>query len=139
VTLEQHARRVKDGIDPMTHSARDGVNNGQHRAPATSSSFTSNQAYAQAELKTRESPWFESQAKNGQDPIVVKDLEIKDALGPNHERFVVGLTKKNAQQGTLLGANYSRGRITAVYDAVRDTSGKIAGYKLRTLYPTPTP
>ena len=130
VTLEDQARRVRDGVDPMTGSARDGVTGGQHRAPATSSAFKSNEAYAQAESAARGSPEFSARSAQGT-PTIEVSVPLEDALGPNYLKHVDGVSKAGARQGTLNRVDYTGGRVVAVYERTS------TGYSLKTMYPAP--
>jgi hypothetical protein len=129
--LEDHARRVLDGVDPMTGSAADGAWPGELHDPVpTSTSFTSNEAYAQAEAAAHRSPEFAKQAAAGKSTIYVKQLTLSDALGPQYLDHVDGVTLKDPA-ASLSRADLTDGRVFAIYD-LRD-----GDYVLRTMYPKP--
>lgn len=130
VTPEQHARRVLDGVDPATGSARDFAHGGQHRAPRTSSSFTSNEAYAQAESAVRSSPAFDARAAAGGEWFRV-EMPLSEALGQSYRNHVFGVTKMDPR-ATLNTVDFTGGNVVAYYR--RNASG---GYRLDTMYAEP--
>ena len=130
VTPEAHARRVLDGVDPATGSAEDFAHGGQHRAPKTSSSFTSNEAYAHAESAVRNSPEFAAKASTGTPKFAV-EMPLSDALGAGYRDHVFGVTKLDPR-ATLNTVDFTGGKVVAVYE--RTASGS---YKLTTMYAKP--
>ena len=133
VTPEDHARRVLDGRDPASGSAQDFVHGGQHHAPATSSSFTSNEAYAQAESSVRASPQFQAKAASGKNYIEVEQ-SLSAALGPGYRDYVFGVTKSDPRS-TLNAVDFTGGKVVARYRLVDTPQGAV--YRLVTMFAEP--
>lgn len=129
----QHDERVLRGADPETGAVevwRGGPKAGQPKIPPKSSSFKSNEAYAQAEAKAREHPDFTRGASEAKPEIKVKDLSLRDALGDDYLKHVEGRTTIGSAPGSTRATDFSGGTVTAIYR--RNASG---GYDLVTMYP----
>lgn len=122
------------GTDPATGKPdvySEGKYAGQLKdPPKKSSSFRSNEAYAQAEARARDSAEFLEKARAGADEIKVKDLPLRDALGDDYLRHVEGRTTTGAPAGSTRATDFNGGSVTAIY---RRNSG--GGYDLVTMYP----
>jgi len=134
VESAQHDARVLRGTDPATSSPEvhlSGKKAGQPKKPPdSSSSFRSNEAYAQAELKARGGKEFLKQMRSGKDWVEVKGLSLRDALGDDYLRHVEGRTTVGLSGASTRAVDFANGTVTAVY---RRTPG--GEYGLYTMYP----
>lgn len=121
ITGEQHRARALEGIDPVTGAKGD--------IPTASTSFTSPEAYAQADFAVRNTPEFQAKAATGAPTIRVESTSLETALGPGYLKHVEGQTAVGAAAGTTKSVNFAGGRVFALYDKTP------TGYALRTMYP----
>lgn len=134
VDAAQHDARVLKGTDPATGQPEvhlTGRKAGQlKKPPEKSSSFRSNEAYAQAEAKARQSREFLEGAAEAKPRIEVKSVSLEDALGSDYLRHVEGRTTVGVPGGSTKSIDFSGGRVTAYYE--RNARG---GYDLVTMFP----
>jgi hypothetical protein len=138
VRLEEHARRIHDGIDPATNSSIDIETKLVHDAVPTSSSFTSEEAMAQAAaMVRRDEKYIKLSGEKVKNQFAI-EIPLEDALGFDYLRHVEGYTRKDVSTLALKAVDYTGGKVLAFLKAVRDPStNKIVRYRLVTMYPIP--
>jgi hypothetical protein len=126
---------VAKGLNGYQERYTSGKKAGKHKPPSAwakkSSSFRSKEAYAQAEMKARQSPEFKGQAAAGKEYINVR-LTLREALGPDYLKHVDGHTKIGAPAGATRALNFKGGGVNARYELV---DPKAKTYRLITLHP----
>ncbi len=137
VTGAQHdaRERVLRGVDPETGQVEvftRGPERGQPKITKKSSSFRSNEAYAQAEHAARNSPEFEAQVLAGEKTIYVERLRLDEAIGSDYLRHVEGRTTVDVtKSGTTRAAEFRDGTVFVKYQWNAGTRR----YDLVTMYP----
>lgn len=123
------------GVDPSTGESpvyTKGKLKGQPKPPPNrSSSFRSNEAYAQAEQSARAQQDFIDGKAQGKAEIVIEDLSLRDALGNDYLSHVEGRTTVGAAPGATRSTDFTNGTVTAVYRR----NIKTGDYDLVTMYP----